>query len=71
VVVHFTEHGREQFAQITEEYLDKQLAIMVDGRVMSAPWIKAHLTDGKTLIDPETEEEAKEVVERINEALQN
>jgi RNA polymerase sigma factor (sigma-70 family) len=68
VLVHFNESGRQQFAQLTKENLDKQLAILVDGQLRFAPVIRTQIADGQAVVPASTEAEAKQIVESINQA---
>ena len=68
--VEFSEEGRELFAAITKENLNKRLAIVLDGHVYSAPVIRSEITGGKAQITGSfTEQEATELAAKINEAL--
>jgi hypothetical protein len=50
--------------------LDKRLAILVAGKVILAPIIRTEINDGRALIAGDfTQEEAKELADKINEAL--
>jgi preprotein translocase subunit SecD len=54
--------GTERFAQITQKNQQKQLAIVLDRRVESAPTIQQAITDGKAEITGNfTEREAKDL----------
>ena len=50
VSISMSSRGTEQFANITKNNIGKSLAIVLDGQVISAPNIKAALTDGKASI---------------------
>ena len=68
--VEFSEEGRELFAAITKENLNKRLAIVLDGHVYSAPVIRSEITGGKAQITGSfTEQEATELAAKINEAV--
>jgi preprotein translocase subunit SecD len=65
-----TEQGREQFASITKEHLNKRLAIAIDGKSYSAPVIRSEITGGKMQITGSfSEEEARNLADKINEAI--
>jgi preprotein translocase subunit SecD len=71
VGITFTEQGKKAFAEVTRTNLNKQLAIIIDGKVVSAPVIRTEIRDGKAIIDGNfTEEEAKDLAARINKTLQ-
>jgi len=61
----FTKDGAKKVEKLSEEHLDKPLAILVDGKVISAPVIKAKFAD-KALV---TGEFTKEEAEKIARAL--
>jgi RNA polymerase sigma factor (sigma-70 family) len=68
--VEFSEVGKELFAAITKENLNKRLAIVVDGHLYSAPVIRSEISDGKAQITGSfTEEEARELAAKINDAI--
>jgi preprotein translocase subunit SecD len=70
--VELSETAREQFAQITKENIDKRLAIVMDGKVYSAPVIRSEISGGKLQISGTfTEEEARELATKINDAIGN
>ena len=68
VIVRFDERGRQQFAELTKENLDKQLAILVDGQLRSAPVVRTQITDGTAIVEASTEAEARQMVDLINRA---
>jgi len=47
VVVGFDKADASKLGDVTREALEKQLAILLDGKVLSAPVVKAPLTTGK------------------------
>ena len=46
IEVVFTEQGRQVFAKLTRENIEKRVAIIVDGEIISAPVIKTAITVG-------------------------
>jgi len=46
----FTTEAGERFAEVTEANVDRKLAIMLDGQVMSAPVIKERIAGGRAQI---------------------
>jgi len=63
----FNKNGTEQFATVTQQNLHKQLAIIIDGHLTSAPRIQSPITGGKGVITGSfTKEEAKDLAARIN-----
>jgi len=60
VAVDFNRDGAKKFARITEVNIERNLAIVLDGRVQSAPVIKSKIPDGHAIIEGNfTMEEAK------------
>jgi RNA polymerase sigma factor (sigma-70 family) len=70
IEVEFTPEGREQFAKVTKENINKRLAIVMDGRLYSAPMIRSEIPGGKAVVSGNfTEEEAQKLATKINEML--
>ena len=70
VEVSLTEEGRARFAEVTRANVGKRLAILVSGHVILAPIIRTEIRDGRALIAGDfTQEEAKELANKINEAV--
>jgi len=46
----FDDEGRQQFAQLTTNNVGKQLAIVLDNEVRSAPVLRVAITDGRAVI---------------------
>ena len=68
--VEFSPEGKELFAAITKENINKRLAIVLDGHLYSAPVIRSEISAGKAQITGRfTEEEARELVVKINAAI--
>ena len=66
----FTEAGAKQFAEITRQHIGDRLAIIVDGKLLSAPIIQAEIPDGKADIAGNfTKTEAKALASKINDAV--
>jgi preprotein translocase subunit SecD len=62
----FTEDGREQFAQLTEENIHRRVGMLVDGQLVSAPIINAPIPQGRAIIDGNfSEQEVRRVAEGI------
>lgn len=63
VDIKFTKAGSKKFADITTRYLKKRLAIVLDGRIMSAPTIQSRIPSGRAEITGDfTLEEVKTLV---------
>jgi hypothetical protein len=68
--VEFSEEGRELFAAVTRENLNKRLAIVLDGQVYSAPMIRSEISGGQAQITGSfTEEQATALAAKINAAV--
>jgi len=68
VGIEFDGEGAKTFAQLTKENIGKQIAIFLDGRVISAPTVQAEITDGKAVITGSFSlDEAKKLAQRLNE----
>ncbi len=68
VGIEFDGEGTQIFAQLTKESVGQQIAIFLDGFVISAPTVQTEITDGRAVITGDfTLEEAKKLVQRLNE----
>ena len=62
----FTEAGKVRFARLTEENLGKRMGILIDGKLVMAPMIKAPILEGKAIIEGNfSEEEADRIATGI------
>lgn len=70
IEITFTEKGKQRFAEVTRQNIGRQLAIVVDGRLLSTPRIMAEIREGKALITGRfSEQESYELAKRINAAV--
>jgi RNA polymerase sigma factor (sigma-70 family) len=70
--VEFSQEGKELFAAVTKENINKRLAIVLNGQLYSAPVIRSEISEGKAQITGNfTEAEAKELAARINDAIRS
>ena len=68
VGIEFDAEGTKLFADLTKENIGKQIAIFLDGQVISAPTVQTEITDGKAVITGNfTLDEAKKLAQRLNE----
>jgi RNA polymerase sigma factor (sigma-70 family) len=68
--VELSDVGKELFAAVTKENINKRLAIVLDGHLYLAPVIRSEISDGKVQITGHfTEEEASELAAKINDAI--
>ncbi len=66
IAIDFTEQGAETFAQLTREHIEEKLAILIKGRLVSAPVVKAEVTGGRAIITGEfTRERAERIVKGL------
>lgn len=64
----FTEIGAERFACATEQNIMRPLAILVDGRLLSAPIVRERITGGTAVISGNfTMQEAERIADGIAE----
>lgn len=50
VNITFTEKGKKEFAKITAEAVGKQIAIISNGKLISAPYVNSEITEGRCVI---------------------
>ena len=68
VGIEFDSEGAKIFADLTKENIGKQIAIFLDGQVISAPTVQSEITDGKAVITGNFSlDEAKKLAQRLNE----
>lgn len=63
------EAGKEKFKKLTSESVDRQIAIVYNGSLISAPMVRQEISGGNVMISGNfTKEEAQKMVESINKA---
>ncbi len=68
VLVHFDEKWKEIFCNISTKYVNKQMAIAVGGKIVTAPVIREPICGGTAQISGNFgEEEAKKMTQDLNE----
>ena len=68
--VEFSPEGRELFAAVTRENINKRLALVLNGQVYSAPTIRSEISEGRAQITGNfSEAEAKALAEKITGAV--
>ena len=66
IEITFTKDGASIFAEVTRNNIDKPLAIIVEGEVISAPVIRTEIAGGKAVISGSfTQEEAQRIASGI------
>jgi preprotein translocase subunit SecD len=58
----FTKEGAKKIAKLSEEHFDKPLAVLVDGKVVSAPVIKSKFSERALVTGKFTKEEVEKIV---------
>ncbi|MFC1632813.1 protein translocase subunit SecD [Patescibacteria group bacterium] len=67
VSLKFNSEGKDLFAEITKNNIGKQVAIYLDGSIISAPVVQQSITNGEAVISGNfTLEEARELKQRLN-----
>jgi preprotein translocase subunit SecD len=70
--VTFTAEGGKRFAEVTRQNIDKRLAIILSGRVLSVPVIRTEIPGGKAEISGSfSQKEAEALCQQINGARKN
>ena len=71
--IEFNKNGKDKFANLTKELIGKQLAIFVNGELMSAPTIREAITGGTAQItgglNGFSYEEAKKITDMLNASI--
>jgi len=63
--VKFTEEGAERMSRASAANIGKRIAIVVDGKVLSAPIVMGVISDTAAISGPFTREEAERLARRI------
>ena len=67
--IRFTDAGRKRFAEITRQHLHERLAMVIDGKLLSAPVIQSEIPSGEAIITGNfSEAEANALAAKINAA---
>lgn len=67
VLVSFNDEGKKMFADITKNNTGKQMAIFLDGKIISSPFIREAIEGGQATISGGFKlDEAKTLVQRLN-----
>lgn len=67
ISVTFTKEGGKKMARLTEANQGKRLAIVVDGKVISAPVIRSKVADRAVITGNFTKAEAEKIAKEINQ----
>jgi preprotein translocase subunit SecD len=66
VEIRFTEEGGKKIAKLTEQQKDKPIAILVNGKVISAPIVRSTISKRAMITGNFTKEEVEKLVKGIN-----
>ncbi|MEK9155958.1 MAG: protein translocase subunit SecD [Patescibacteria group bacterium] len=70
VSISFSNSGREKFREITKKNLNKQVAIILDNKIVSAPNVQTEITDGNAVITGSKDiKEAQQLAKRLDEGM--
>ena len=70
VSIKFTGTGKEKFSKLTQDNLQKQIAIVLDNKIVSAPTVNVAITNGSAEITgSKTIKEAQKLASRLNEGM--
>lgn len=64
LTIYFTDTGQRAFTELTRQIVDRQLALEVDGVVLSAPVIRS-VIEGEAELSGFDEQEASDLLERL------
>jgi hypothetical protein len=68
ILVTFTDRGAKRFAEVTRDHVGQRLAIVIDGKVYSAPKVMTEIPGGKAVISGSfSEQEAAQLAARLNQ----
>jgi preprotein translocase subunit SecD len=65
IEITFTKEGQKKMAKMTKDHKDKPLAILVDGKVVSAPIVKSEVSEKALITGKFTKEEAEKIAKGI------
>lgn len=70
VTMQFNREGKQLFADITKRNVGKPVAIVLDGKIVSAPKVEAEITSGDAQITGlDGQDEAQKLANRLNEGI--
>jgi RNA polymerase sigma factor (sigma-70 family) len=70
IQITFTDAGAKRLAKVAHQNIGKRLAIIIDGRLYSAPTIRSEIRDGLVEITGNfSEQEANDLVAKINQSV--
>ncbi|HLC43649.1 MAG TPA: protein translocase subunit SecD [Patescibacteria group bacterium] len=70
VSIQFDNTGTEKFRSLTQNNLNKQIAIVLDDKIVSAPNVQTEISDGRAVITGSKDiKEAQNLARRLNEGI--
>lgn len=70
VSITFDGAGKEKFATLTRDNLNKRIGIVLDKKIVSAPSVQSEITDGKAIITGQKDiAEAQKLAKRLSEGM--
>lgn len=70
VTLKFDNSGKEKFSELTKNNLQKQIAIVLDNKVVSAPTVQTQISNGEAVITGSKDvKEAQQLAKRLNEGM--
>ncbi len=70
IQITFTDAGAKRFAKVTRQNIGKRLAIIIDGRLYSAPTIRSEIRGGQAEISGNfSEQEANNLAAKLNQSV--
>ena len=70
VQIQFDNAGTQKFSQLTKDNLNKQIAIVLDNKIVSAPTVQSAITDGQAVITGSKDiTTAQDLAKRLNEGM--
>ena len=67
ILATLTDDCTETFARFTEANVGRQIALVVDGEVFSAPVVREPITGGKLSLDVGPDDDARATLERLRQ----
>lgn len=70
VSIKFDNSGKEKFATLTKNNLQKRIAIVLDNKIVSAPTVQTEIANGEAIITGSKDvKEAQKLASRLNEGM--
>jgi preprotein translocase subunit SecD len=70
VTIKFDSTGKAKFAEITKRNVQKQIAVVLDNRIVTAPTVQAELDNGEAIITGSKNiKDAQQLAQRLNEGM--